>query len=217
MAKNNQNPSTIQKMWHDKKGKAIIKLGLWVAFLLLIMLMIPIMNLFNKTTTLPQINEKPNNDQEKYKNINEMWENLLSFNYQYQYQVSDKLSNETILFQGKKVNGIDTGYRESKIGIIKYRIEENHIYQILVDSEEEITFLYEEEDKPFLNLQDLHTKLNYFIPAETISGTMRTLNYQNGDETIEISTTLNEIKKIRINTAQKEYNLLFDTVEQVSE
>ena len=46
---------------------------------------------------------------------------------------------------------------------------------------------------------------------------MRTLNYQNGDETIEITTTLNEIKKIRINTAQKEYNLLFDTLEQVSE
>ena len=119
------------------------------------------------------------------------------------------------IFQGEKTNGIDIGYRESKIGIIKYRQEDNHTYQILVDHEEEIPFIYEEEDQNYLNLQNLNTKLSYLIPDEKISGTMRKITYQNGEEWIEITTTENNIKQIRINNSQKEYNLSFTTKNEV--
>lgn len=202
-------------MWHDRRGKAILKLGMWLIFFVIMAFAVFLTNLLSEPSS-PSINDDsliPH--QKKFLNLKDTWELFLSSNYHYQYEIHNKNTNEMTIFQGEKTNGIDIGYRESKIGIIKYRQEDNHTYQILVDHEEEIPFIYEEEDQNYLNLQNLNTKLSYLIPDEKISGTMRKITYQNGEEWIEITTTENNIKQIRINNSQKEYNLSFTTKNEV--
>lgn len=203
-------------MWHDKRGKAILKLCMWFVFFLLMSIAILLTNTFSNSTIPPKVNEPVNNEQKKYLNLKEIWNLLSSSNYHYQYQIHHKITNESTVFQGEKNNDIDTGYRESKIGIIKYRLENGHIYQIFVDNEEEIPKIFESDDENYLNLEKLYLKLEALIPNETISGTMRKLIFQNGEEIIEVTTTINQIKQIRINTSQKEYNLSF-TIENNTE
>lgn len=206
-----KEPSNLNKMWHDKRGKAILKLWIWFAFFCIMGLLLVMMSIFNKPTNKPNISKNPvTNPIVNYLSLNEMWDKLFQDGYDYKYQITNKETNETTLYQGSKKEEIDTGYRESKIGIIKYRIEQGHIYQILVDTEEEITSIYEEGEDAYLNLRTLRSNLNNIIPEERKSGTMREIVYQNDDVTTTIHTTTNEITSIRITTPFKEYNLLLE-------
>lgn len=202
-----KEPNTIKKMWHDKRGKAILKLGIWFLFFLLMALVMLIMSVFNKPTNKPSTKNPPIQNEITYLSINEMWDNLENQGYAYQYQVTTKPTSESIIYQGDKTN-VDIGFRESKIGIIKYRVEEDHTYQILVDNEIEIPSIYEEGDELYLNLKNIRESLTNIIPEETKSGIKRVLTYQNNDVTTQIITTSTEITSIRITTSTKEYNLL---------
>lgn len=206
-----KEPSNLNKMWHDKRGKAILKLWIWFAFFCVMGILLVIMSIFNKPTNNVNIPKDPvTNPEVNYLSLNEMWDKLFQDGYDYRIQITNKETNEITLYQGSKKDEIDTGYRESKIGIIKYRIEQGHIYQILVDTEEEIASIYEEEEDAYLNLRTLRSNLNNIIPEERKSGTMREIIYQNNEVTTTIHTTANEITSIRITTLSKEYNLLLE-------
>lgn len=207
--KQEKSKTTLSKMWHDKKGKAILKLGIWFLFFIIMAFVMMITSIFSKPISNKE-NEIPKDPEiTEFLNIDKMWDTLIISNYEYNYQIKEKSTMDTIIYQGKIDNNINTGYKESKLGIIKYRIEENHIYQILVDNEEEITNLYDIEDQEYLILSSILEKLKMLQPTETKNGTMRSLTYLWDDVTIVVNTTLSSISQIRIDTPQKEYNLSF--------
>ena len=212
MKKEKTLKKTFQKMWQDKRGKAILKLGIYFVFFLFMAILLTVMSIFNKPL---ETTKKPSTENKEvhFLSNTEMWENLMTQDYHYKYQVITKENQESVLYEGEKINGIDTGYRESKIGIIKYCIKEEKTYQILVETEEEITNLWGEEDTLYLNLVNLHTLLNTIIPETTKSGTTKLLKYQENDIQIEIKMSPKQITSIQIDTKDKEYKLSFQKKE----
>lgn len=212
MKKDEAKKNTLKKMWHDKRGKAILKLGIYFAFFLLMAMTLIVMSIFNKPRN--EVTNPPKENQEiQFLSPSKMWQNLLSQDYHYKYQILTKENKEVIIFEGDKNSEGETGYRESKIGIIKYRIKENKIYQIFMDKEEEISNLYEEEDIPYLILPNLYQKLNTIIPETSKSGTTKILKYQENDIQIEVKMTTKQITSIQIMTTEKEYKLSFQMLE----
>ena len=144
-----------------------------------------------------------------------LWADLEQKDYNYSYQIIELDSKEKVTYQGTKTQNSEEGYRESKLGIIKYRIVEGITYQIVMEQEEEIKNLYSEEDKPYVTLSELKEKIKDKEPQENIIGAQRYLTFE-FDEKIIITTNKNAIVSIEIMTASKDYKLSF-TVQKEKE
>lgn len=213
--KNTKKENKIKQIWNTKRGKALIKLGGWLLFFLLLGSCVAVLGNNNKDFQKTEHqNEKKNDERIMYKDLKSMLEDLQKENIRYEYTITNFITTEKISFHGEKIDQIETGYRESKIGIIKYKIVEGKTYQIFVDSEEEIDNLFNPEDMTNLNLENLLEKLNNMNKNEILHDTKREIIYQNEDEVITIKTTTKEITEIKINKEEKEYLLQYEKIEK---
>lgn len=210
--------SVIKKMWKNPRQKAILKLGLWFCFFLLCGITLSVMNLLSKPT-IPENREEEENlnppIEITFPELDVLWTDLEQKDYNYSYQIIELDSKEKVTYQGTKTQNREEGYRESKLGIIKYRIVEGITYQIVMEQEEEIKNLYSEEDKPYVTLSELKEKIKDKEPQENIIGAQRYLTFE-FDEKIIITTNKNAIVSIEIMTASKDYKLSF-TVQKEKE
>lgn len=193
--------SIIKKLQETRQGKAILKLGIWLLFFFVLGVML----LFRAKPDLESENSTTTPSNEENLSFKEMWNNLEKNNYTYEYKIIEKNTLEETKYVGKKVEEINTGTRESKIGLITYNCIEESCYQ--VDSEETkvIEDLYLEEDIPYLNLANLKKQFNIL----TMSEENNTILFKNENETIKIIFDTEKISSILIETNEKEYQLTY--------
>ena len=215
MKKNNYE--TIRKMWNNPRQKALLKLGMWFCFLIIMAIVLSVMNLLGKNN-LKQPTKKdepiPPTIETNFIPFEEMWLNLEQKNYQYTYRINKLETNEIITYQGTKKNQVEEGYRESKLGIIKYRIEKEKTYQILVDQEIEIDNLIKPEDSSYLIISKLKEKIVELKPQENIIGSTKYVTFQNETEKMQFIINPSDITKIQITTPTTEYILEFTLLKE---
>lgn len=200
--KERQN-SKLKQIWNDKRGKAFLKLCGWFCFLLFIALFVSIIGKKpEKESIIPNETSKS-----EWKELYIMFDDFLNNNYRYEYRITELESKEMITYSGEKQNDMDTGFRESKIGIIKYKIKDEITYQILMDQEEIIEHLYQEEDLYYIDMNHIKEMISVMPKDESEKNHTRLLTYQDEEKKIIIETDEKNITKIQINTNKKEYIL----------
>ena len=185
----------MEDFWNTKRGKAIVKLSIWIVFILIVLS-------FIKNYDNDKI--KDNNEEVKQHDVlsnNTLLKELLNSNYEYEYNIT--VGENKYSFKGNKIGDINTGYKESNTGIIKYEIEQDVVYQIVMDQRLEINDFYNELNKEYLDLSFINELLEN-EPSEV---------YTIDDVEFIISSEDKHITKIEINSDEYSYNLEFFNIE----
>lgn len=213
-----KNKKTFKELWADTRMRALIKLGMWFAFFLLIFLILSITALFNKN---PDNNIKEEIKQEEVvsANIPSMLENLISSNYTYEYKIN--MDNTNYSYTGSKENEEIKGYYESNNGIIKYMVKENNYYELNNEELKENNSIISEQDKYILDLNNLLSLIKEYELTNEVLKENDSYNYSilkdNNSYQINIETKLNDISNININYNNVIYNLTFKNIESIKE
>ena len=102
--------------WQTERGKSLIKLGLWLIFILAII----IFAYTNKNDETVNNENKEIEEKETYefKKYDEMIDSLLNSNYEFNYDIV--IDDNNYLFNGTKCNNEVLGYKVEKLTIIRY-------------------------------------------------------------------------------------------------
>ena len=194
--------------WQTERGKAIVKLGLWLVFILALI----IFALVNKNDNT--INKENEETEEKevyeFKKYDEMIESLLDSNYEFNYDIV--INDTNYLFNGTKCNNEVLGYKESNMGIIKYYISDN-TYQVVLKELVPIENLYENIDINYLDLNILFNNLNEYLYNIEKNDNKRTITYKKDGYQVEVITNLDNITNINITVDNNTYNLSYDVID----
>lgn len=194
--------------WQTERGKAIVKLGLWLVFILALI----IFALVNKNDNT--INKENEETEEKevyeFKKYDEMIESLLDSNYEFNYDIV--INDTNYLFNGTKCNNEILGYKESNMGIIKYYISDN-TYQVVLKELVPIENLYENIDINYLDLNILFNNLNEYLYNIEKNDNKRTITYKKDGYQVEVITNLDNITNINITVDNNIYNLSYNVID----
>ncbi|MFR5856678.1 MAG: hypothetical protein ACLUFU_02575 [Bacilli bacterium] len=194
--------------WQTERGKAIVKLGLWLVFILALI----IFALVNKNDNT--INKENEETEEKevyeFKKYDEMIESLLDSNYEFNYDIV--INDTNYLFNGTKCNNEVLGYKESNMGIIKYYISDN-TYQVVLKELVPIENLYENIDINYLDLNILFNNLNEYLYNIEKNDNKRTITYKKDGYQVEVITNLDNITNINITVDNNTYNLSYNVID----
>lgn len=194
--------------WQTERGKAIVKLGLWLVFILALI----IFALVNKNDNT--INKENEETEEKevyeFKKYDEMIESLLDSNYEFNYDIV--INDINYLFNGTKCNNEVLGYKESNMGIIKYYISDN-TYQVVLKELVPIENLYENIDINYLDLNILFNNLNEYLYNIEKNDNKRTITYKKDGYQVEVITNLDNITNINITVDNNTYNLSYNVID----
>lgn len=206
------NKEFLKKCWQDKRLHSLLVLIIWIVVLSIMIGIVFIINALKGTNTHPDI--KDSDSKIIVLSYYDKLDTLLLKDYNFTYLITKE--NEKIKFEGSKTNGVIEGYKESNAGIIKYRIKDQKVYQILMEEEIEITYLYEDIDASLLDLGYVigilkQTSENDIIIKEEEKITTYDYNLTKGEEELEISVVENEdaIEKITINRNNEIYQLQY--------
>ncbi len=194
--------------WQTERGKAIVKLGLWLVFILALI----IFALVNKNDNT--INKENEETEEKevyeFKKYDEMIESLLDSNYEFNYDIV--INDTNYLFNGTKCNNEVLGYKESNMGIIKYYISDN-TYQVVLKELVPIENLYKNIDINYLDLNILFNNLNEYLYNIEKNDNKRTITYKKDGYQVEVITNLDNITNINITVDNNTYNLSYNVID----
>ena len=108
--KNSEKESKFMQLWHNKRTHAAMVLGLWMIFLLFVM----IISFVGGEATQPEVNNNQDQQQEEkkiFKDYQLMQSELLEHNYIYEYIIS--VGGSKVIYKGEKIGVTETGYREN--------------------------------------------------------------------------------------------------------
>lgn len=206
------NKEFLKKCWKNPRWHSLMVLIIWIVSLTLLTGVVSILNMFSspKETVNKETNQKSNAT-----SYEEKWQKFASDNYTYTYTITK--NEETIKYEGTVKEGINSGYRERKDGIIRYSIENGIAYEILVNEKNEIPTLYENVDASLLNPTSIFEIIQN-ISANDIDileeKEKNTYNYstQIEEENTKIQVIVDEeqIQNITIEKTNETYNLDFD-------
>ncbi len=192
------------KAWENKRLHALICLILWAIFIAFIFL---ILGSFEKNVKTPS-NDNNINEEEKIITFDEMKEKLLHNKFEYKYTLY--LSGKNILYYGVK-NGLnDSGYKEENDKIIRYVIENEKEYQLIMNTKVEVNNLYEDIDKNFIDLNYVFALLENM--NKEIDEVTESLYYSNDELNIKIKINSENIESIDILKGNDSYFLEFSNV-----
>ena len=208
------NKEFLKQCWKNPRWHSLMVLIIWIVSLTLLMGIVSIVNQFGSP-------KEPIKNETKESKITyeDKWNNLLNSNYKFTYLV--KIEDDTIKYEGTKNDNVISGYRERKDGIIKYTIENNIVYEILIDEKQVINTLYENLEENLFNLTYLYDLIKN-IPAndsdiiEEDNITNYEYNTTLNEETIKIAVIedQNQIKKIVILKENETYELEFTLINE---
>ena len=194
--------------WQTERGKSLIKLGLWLIFILAII----IFAYTNKNDETVNNENKEIEEKETYefKKYDEMIDSLLNSNYEFNYDIV--IDDNNYLFNGTKCNNEVLGYKESNIGIVKYYISDN-TYQVILKDLVPIENLYENIDTNYLDLNILFNNLNEYLYNIEKNEDTRVITYKKEGYQVEVTTNLNNVTNINIVVDNNTYNLSYNVVD----
>lgn len=217
--------SFFKKCWEDKRWHSLMVLLIWIIVLAVLMGILYIANSFNsnsisneKNDTNSEVDSSENTDSHpEVLSYFEKLENLLSQDYEYVYSIKNK--EQLIKYEGTKKDGITIGYKQDALGIIKYKIENQRTYQILVNDIIDISNLYDEIDASLLDLNYIIPILNQvntndIIITEEENLTTYNYNLTQDEEEMEIVVTENEsqVETIEIKRNNETYLLQYKLI-----
>lgn len=211
-----KDKKTFKELWANTRTRALIKLGMWFAFFILIFLILAIASLFSGTS-LPK--EDVKQQEVVTANIPAMLENLIASNYTFEYKITN--NDFSYSYIGSRENGEIKGYYENLNGIIKYTIKDNIYYELNNNELIENNEIISQEDKNILDLNNLLVTIkNYELENEVLpQDNVYTYDILNNDVNyqIKITTKSSDIETIVINYSNVNYELIFKNVESVIE
>lgn len=217
--------SFLEKCKEDKRLRSLMTLIIWVVVLAILIGGMYIISLFNNTisnskNSETKVNEeKKNNDMPEILSYTEKLSKLVDSDYEFSYLITK--GNEKIKFDGTKTSLVIEGYKQDSNGIIKYKIEKNKTYQILIDKVVEISNLYENIDSSLLDLNYVVGLLNNepeddIIITEEELITSYIYNLTKDEEELEITVVENNdaIEEINIRRSNETYTLMYEIIEE---
>lgn len=203
--------------WQTNRGKALVKLGAWFIFIIALIVFVLVSennNSYNQESEVSKDNTEENKNQSevyKFALFNEMINNLLNSNYEYNFNITN--NERTYIYNGIKCNNVYLGYKETNEGIIKYYQDDNNIYQVILNNYVPINNLYEEVDTSFIDLNVLFNNLNEYLYNTTKNEDTRIITYDKDGYQVTITTNLEAITNINILADTGTYNLSFNIVD----
>lgn len=170
--KENKLKAKIKEMKKTPKGAAIVKLIGWIIFFVFLFIFCFISSLITSVVP-PQtkqdekvpINEpidEPNTSLDIYNldinNLISLEQKLLNNGYRYEYKIN--INAEKYIFNGNHSANIDTGYKESSTGIIKYYVDLTGAYQETTNEKILISNLYEGLNSNYFDLTYIFGLIN---------------------------------------------------------
>lgn len=213
------NKEFFKKCWENQRSHALIVLMIWIVFLTILMGMVSITNLLigDKSPETNMVEKKSEAEESTSKMIKSYYDklhHLMTSDYEFIYSIMK--NREKIKFEGIKLSSTIVGYKQDALGIVKYKIENKKIYQILIDNVIEITNLYEDIDASLLDLNYIIGLLdqvaeNDVIITEEELITKHAYNLTQDEEELEIIVVENEenIEEIQINRNNEVYQLQY--------
>lgn len=198
--------------WQSEKGKAAIKLGLWMIFIVVLIVIVIISeqgttNLTDDEVIPPEVDSGENTD---FNNYSDMLDNLLLDNYEYSYTITTE--NGKYIYTGWKNDNKEIGFREDGNGIIKYFVDESNTYRINMDTLEIMTDLYNGFDSSYIDLHLLFENLSEYLYSVEKNGNIRTINYDKEGYQVIVTTDIENITNIQITVDTTTYDLEFTKV-----
>lgn len=210
------NKEFLKKCWEDKRLHSLMVLIIWIIVLAVMMGAMFIANAIGRTDN----NDTPSKTTETSEtaptilSYYDKLHNLVSSDYDFTYIINK--NDEKIKFEGYKSSSGIEGYKQDKIGIIKFKIENQKVYQILIDQVIEITNLYEGIDASLLDLNYLIGILNQVSEDDVIVTEEETIttygyNLTKDGEQLEIIVIENDeaIEEIKIHKNNEIYELMY--------
>ena len=192
------------KVWENKRLHALICLILWAIFITFVFL---ILGSFEKNVKTPS-NDNNINEEEKIITFGEMKEKLLHNKFEYKYSLY--VNGKNILYYGVKNELNDSGYKEENDKIIRYVIENEKEYQLIMNTKVEVNNLYEDIDKNLIDLNYVFALLDNM--NKEIDEVTESLYYSNDELNIKIKINSDSIESIDILKGLDSYFLEFSNV-----
>ena len=198
--------------WQTEKGKATIKLGLWMVFITILIVVVLVserdsINLPVEDDSTPSETETENYE---FVNYSDMLDKLLLGNYEYSYTITNETGK--YIYTGWKNENKEIGFKEDSTGVIKYYIDDSGTYKVNMDTLEVIDYLYNGVDTSYLDLELLFGNLNEFLYSVTKNEDMRTITYDKSGYQVEVMTDTRDITNITISTDTTTYDLNFTKI-----
>lgn len=180
----------MKEFFSTTKGKSLFKLWLWVVFILVVYIVL---------TLMPNAPKEEEDSAITHPNKTVTSIDLSNKDYSYNYKIT--INEENILLNGEVINNVDSGYKETKDGIIKYEKIDGTYYQVNMDEREEIPDFYNNLEPNFIDYALFYPIINNLNCSENICQN----TYNEYEVTIDKSLTnsfkvtmqkLNEIYKL---------------------
>lgn len=209
--------NTNNGFWQTDRGKALIKLLLWMVFII-ILIVLAIVSERNGNSEILDVDKPGNNatdtpsepENVEYEAYNTMITNLLANNYEYEYLITT--ATDSIILTGFKNPDKEIGFKETSSGITKYFIDSTGTYELNMNTSSIIDNLYSEFDSSYLNLELLFNNLSeYLYNAEENVG-IRTITYDKDGFQVTVTTDTKNITNVLVMTDTTTYDLNFKNI-----
>ena len=209
--------NTNNGFWQTDRGKALIKLLLWMVFIV-ILIVLAIVSERNGNSEILDV-DKPENkatdtqsepENVEYEAYNTMITNLLANNYEYEYLITT--ATDSIILTGFKNPDKEIGFKETSSGITKYFIDSTGTYELNMNTSSIIDNLYSEFDSSYLNLELLFNNLSEYLYNTEENVGIRTITYDKDGFQVTVTTDTKNITNVLVMTDTTTYDLNFKNI-----
>ena len=209
--------NTNNGFWQTDRGKALIKLLLWMVFIVILIVLV-IVSERNANSEILGV-DKPENkvtdtpsepENVEYEAYNTMITNLLANNYEYEYLITT--ATDSIILTGFKNPDKEIGFKETSSGITKYFIDSTGTYELNMNTSSIIDNLYSEFDSSYLNLELLFNNLSEYLYNTEENVGIRTITYDKDGFQVTVTTDTKNITNVLVMTDTTTYDLNFKNI-----
>lgn len=209
--------NTNNGFWQTDRGKALIKLLLWMVFIV-ILIVLAIVSERNGNSEILDVDKPGNNatdtpsepENVEYEAYNTMITNLLANNYEYEYLITT--ATDSIILTGFKNPDKEIGFKETSSGITKYFIDSTGTYELNMNTSSIIDNLYSEFDSSYLNLELLFNNLSEYLYNTEENVGIRTITYDKDGFQVTVTTDTKNITNVLVMTDTTTYDLNFKNI-----
>lgn len=188
---------SIKKLKETKKGRALLKLSLYMIFLAFVFILIIVANSledpYPKRTS--SSTETESHREEKTLTYLDKQKKLTEGEYEYTYNIT---GSAFIIYMGEFKNKVETGYKETEDDLVKYKIKNGITYRTFLNQEEEYDGLYEGLDENLFDLKTLFETLNSESATIENNKDTKIYKYNLDGKNFEITTDKDSITNIKI-------------------
>lgn len=197
--------STFRKLWSNPQSRAGIKLLLYIIFIAGVCIFISVNK--NIVNEIEQSNNQP-------LTFGDMQNKLINSNYHYNYEVM--VNNNKIIYEGKKIDNVNTGYKKTVDKVVEYYIDNTGIYSVSLGVKTLDATIFEGIKIDYFDLTKLFKIIELISPLiehhEEVTSYTYNINTTEEVSSIKIDTNQTGIESIEIHTLNNEYIMNFDTI-----